>query len=155
MNDPQSLLREAVRLAQENRRQGGRPFGALLARGTQVLATGVNEIVHSHDPTAHAEMQALRAAARAQGSPRLDGCTVYASGHPCPMCLAALMMAGVTAVYYAFDNDDAAPYGLSSAAAYQALRLPLSPPPLPLTRLDTGVSAAHLYGDTPLAPPGD
>jgi tRNA(Arg) A34 adenosine deaminase TadA len=62
------------------------------------------------------------------------------------MCLAAMLIAGVDAVYYAFDNDDAAPYGLSSEAAYQALRLPLVPPPLPLTRLDTGVTAASLYG---------
>ena len=87
-----------------------------------------------------------------QGRPRLDGCIVYASGHPCPMCLAAMVMGGVQAVYYAFDNDDAAPYGLSSAAAYAALRLPLVPPPLPLTRLDTGVTAQQLYGDTPAGP---
>lgn len=140
-------LREAVRLAQANRERGGRPFGAVLAHGGQAIATGVNDIVHSHDPTTHAEMQALRAASRHLAQPRLDGCVVYASGHPCPMCLAAMVMSGVQAVYYAFDNDDAAPYGLSSAAAYAALRLPLVPPPLPLTRLSTGVTAEQLYGD--------
>ena len=100
-------------------------------------------------------MQALRAASRQLGRPRLDGCIVYASGHPCPMCLAAMVMGGVQAVYYAFDNDDAAPYGLSSAAAYAALRLPLVPPPLPLTRLDTGVTAQQLYGDAPTSPLAD
>jgi tRNA(Arg) A34 adenosine deaminase TadA len=143
------LLRQAVQLARENRLRGGRPFGAVLARRGQVLSTGVNDIVHSHDPSTHAEMQALRAGTRAQGHPSLAGCTIYASGHPCPMCLAALVMAGADEVVYAFDNDDARPYGLSSEAAYQRLRLPLQPPPLPLTRLDTGVRADQLYGDAP------
>ncbi len=149
MSNHQQLLREAVRLAETNRARGGRPFGAVLAIDGTVVATGVNDIVHSHDPTTHAEMEALRAASRRLGRPDLKGSVVYASGHPCPMCLAALVITGVDAVYYAFDNDDAAPYGLSSAAAYQTLRLPLLPPPLPLTRLDTGVSAAQLYGPQP------
>ena len=149
MSTHQQLLREAVRLAETNRARGGRPFGAVLAIDGAVVATGVNDIVHSHDPTTHAEMEALRAASRRLGRPDLKGSVVYASGHPCPMCLAAMVIAGVDAVYYAFDNDDAAPYGLSSAAAYQALRLPLVPPPLPLTRLDTGVTAAQLYGGQP------
>lgn len=142
----QRHLRAAVRLAAANLARGGRPFGAVLAIGGEVIATGVNDIVHSHDPTTHAEMEAVRAASRKLGRPNLQGSVVYASGHPCPMCVAALVMAGVDAVYYAFDNQDAAPYGLSSEAAYQALRLPLAPPPLPLTRLDTGVTAAQLYG---------
>jgi len=146
MSTHQALLREAVRLAEDNRARGGRPFGAVLALNGEVVATGVNDIVHSHDPTTHAEMEAVRAAARRLGRPDLSGSVVYASGHPCPMCLAAMVMAGVEAVYYAFDNDDAAPFGLSSEVAYRKLRLPLTPPPLPLTRLDTGVSAITLYG---------
>lgn len=141
------LLRHAVQLARDNRLRGGRPFGALLARDGQILATGVNEIVQSHDPSAHAEMQALRAGTRAQADASLAGCTIYASGHPCPMCLCALVMAGAEQVFFAFDNADAQPYGLSSEGAYQRLRLPLQPPPLPLTRLDTGITAAQLYGD--------
>lgn len=146
MTRHQRLLREAVRLAEANLERGGRPFGAVLAIDGAVVATGVNDIVASHDPTTHAEMQALRAASRRLGRPDLKGSVVYASGHPCPMCVAAMVMAGIDAVYYAFDNDDAAPYGLSSESAYRALRLPLEPPPLPLERLDTGVTAADLYG---------
>lgn len=142
----EQLLGEAVRLAEANLQRGGRPFGAVLAIDGEIVATGVNDIVHSHDPTTHAEMEAVRAASRRLGRPDLKGSVVYASGHPCPMCLAAMVIAGVDAVYYAFDNNDAAPYGLSSEAAYQALRLPLAPPPLPLMRIDVGVSAAQLYG---------
>ncbi len=146
MPSHEQLLREAVRLAETNRERGGRPFGAVLAIDGAIVATGVNDVIHSHDPTTHAEMEAVRAASRRLGRANLKGSVVYASGHPCPMCLAALVIAGVDAVYYAFDNKDAGPYGLSSDATYQALRLPLSPPPLPLTRLDAGVTAAHLYG---------
>jgi tRNA(Arg) A34 adenosine deaminase TadA len=71
-----ALLRQAVQLAHDNRAQGGRPFGAVLARGGEVIATGVNEIVHSHDPSAHAEMQALRAATRELARPSLAGCAI-------------------------------------------------------------------------------
>ena len=73
------------------------------------------------------------------------GAVVYASGHPCPMCLCALVMNGISAVYYAFDNEDAAPFGFDSSAAYAALRLPLSPPPLPLIKLPSPIPAAALY----------
>lgn len=143
----EELIREAVRLAEANRARGGRPFGAVLAIDGNVVATGVNNIVHSHDPTSHAEMEAVRAASHHLGQPDLRGSVMYASGHPCPMCLAAMVMAGVDAVYYAFDNNDAAPYGLSSESTYQRLRLPLVPPPFPLTRLDSGMTAAQLYGE--------
>ena len=149
MSTATALLRRAVHLAHDNRARGGRPFGAVIARGGEVIATGVNDIVHSHDPSTHTEMQALRAATRQQANPSLAGCTVYASGHPCPMCLAALVMAGADRVFYAFDNRDAAPYGLSSEGAYQRLRLPLDPPPLPLQRLATGIGVEQLYGDAP------
>ncbi|WER49587.1 nucleoside deaminase [Cupriavidus sp. WKF15] len=142
-------MREAVGLALTNRDRGGRPFGAVLAIDGDVVATGVNDIIHSHDPTTHAEMEAVRAAARKLGRPDLRGSVVYASGHPCSMCLAAMTMAGVQAVYYAFDNDDAAPYGLSSEAAYRALRLPLVPPPLPMQRVRVDISAVELYGARP------
>lgn len=149
MNKDQQLLRQAVDLAHANRLRGGHPFGAVLAQDGVAIATGVNEIVQSCDPSTHAEMQAIRAGTRARGNPSLSGLSIYASGHPCPMCLAALVMGGAQKVFFAFDNADAAPYGLSSEASYQRLRLPLDPPPLPIERLDTGITAGQLYGDAP------
>ena len=149
MSQDVALMRQAVELAHQNRLQGGRPFGAVLTRGSEVLSTGVNDIIESHDPSTHAEMQAIRAATQAQKNPSLAGCTIYASGHPCPMCLAALVMTGVEQVFFAFDNNDAAPYNLSSEGTYQRLRLSLNPPPLPIARVDTGITAAQLYGDAP------
>ena len=146
-----ALMRQAVQLAHSNQQRGGRPFGAVIVRDGAVIATGVNEIVQLHDPSAHAEMQAIRSATHLAQDPSLAGCTIYASGHPCPMCLAAIVMTGMERVFFAFDNVDAAPYGLSSEGTYQRLRLSLSPPPLPIARVETGVSAAQLYGDAPWA----
>lgn len=149
MSDHVSFMREAVHLAQQNRAKGAQPFGAVLTRGGQRIATGVNEIVQTCDPTSHAEMQAVRAASAVLQQPRLEGCVVYASGYPCPMCLAAMVGSGIEKVYYAFDNQDAAPYGMSSDAAYAALGLALEPTPLPMVRIDTEVTAAQMYGDAP------
>ena len=147
MTDHVSFMREAVQLAQDNRAKGAQPFGAVLTRDGKRIATGVNEIVQTCDPTSHAEMQAVRAASAVLKQPRLDGCVVYASGYPCPMCLAAMVNSGIEKVYYAFDNQDAAPYDMASDPAYAALGLALEPTPLPMVRIDTEVTAAQMYGD--------
>lgn len=124
MNDEILYLQTAIELARANMRQGGRPFGAVVVRDDRVVATGVNEILATHDPTAHAELVALRAASRVLGSPDLSGCAVYASGHPCPMCMAAMRLSGVRRVRYAYSNDDGAAFGLSTAAVYEDLAKP-------------------------------
>ena len=126
MSDTERYLRQAIALAQANLRAGGRPFGAVIVRDGAVVATGVNEILSTNDPTAHAELTALRAASRKLGTPNLSGCAVYASGHPCPMCMAAMRLAGIGEVYYAYSNDDGAPYGLSTASVYAELAKPFS-----------------------------
>ena len=140
----QAFLREAVALARDNADRGGRPFGAVVVRDGEVIARAVNRILDEHDPTAHAELLALREAGRALGSARLDGCEVYASGHPCPMCVAAMRMAGVHAAYYVYSNEDAEPFGLSTAAIARELagtreqlgmvlaHVPLDPVPDPM-----------------------
>ena len=119
-------LAEAIQLAHENVCRGGRPFGAVVVRDGVVIARGVNEILATNDPTSHAELNALRAASQALASPSLAGCEVYASGQPCPMCLAAMRMAGITRVRYAYSNEDAEPFGLSTAAIYADLAKPFA-----------------------------
>ncbi|MBN3756226.1 nucleoside deaminase [Paraburkholderia sp. Tr-20389] len=126
MTSQQRHLAEAIELAYANVENGGRPFGAVIVKDDEVIATGVNEILRTNDPTSHAELNAIRAASRKLGSPSLAGCTVYASGHPCPMCLAAMRMAGVGEVVYAYSNEDGAPYGLSTAAVYADLAKPFA-----------------------------
>lgn len=124
MPDESRFLCEAIALARANIDRGGRPFGAVLVRDGEVIATAVNEIHATADPTSHAEMNAIRAASRRLGSPDLGGSAVYASGHPCPMCLAAMRLSGVDKVFYAYSNEDGAPYGLSTAAIYEDLARP-------------------------------
>lgn len=126
MSDETRFLCQAIELARDNIAKGGRPFGAVVVKNGEVIATGVNEIHSTNDPTAHAELTAIRAASRRLGSPRLEGCAVYASGHPCPMCMAAMRLAGIGAVTYAYSNDDGAPYGLSTAAIYADLTRPFA-----------------------------
>ena len=126
MTDDNRYLGEAIELARANIGRGGRPFGAVLVRDGVVLATGVNEIHASNDPTSHAELNAVRAASQVLASPDLAGSTVYASGHPCPMCMAAMRAAGVARVLYAYSNDDGTPFGLTSAAAYADLAKPFA-----------------------------
>lgn len=120
------FLYEAIELARANIGEGGRPFGAVVVRDGARIATGVNEIHRTNDPTAHAELSAIRAASRKLGSPDLSGCAVYASGHPCPMCMAAMRLSGVARVVYAYSNDDGAPFGLSTASVYEDLARPFA-----------------------------
>ncbi len=138
------FLREAVALARANAERGGRPFGAIVVRQGEAVARAVNRMLDDNDPTAHAELLALREAGRVLGSARLDGCEVYASGHPCPMCVAAMRMAGVRAAYYAYSNEDAEPYGLSTAAIARELAGP---------REELGMVLAHAPLDPAPEPP--
>ncbi|MDS1141195.1 nucleoside deaminase [Pusillimonas sp. SM2304] len=126
MKQDTDLLSQAIALAYANIRQGGRPFGALVVKDGEIIAQGVNEVVQTNDPTAHAELMAIRAASKQLGSASLAGCSVFASGHPCPMCMGAMRLAGVKAVTYAYSNEDGDPFGLSTAEIYADLAKPLS-----------------------------
>lgn len=127
MTNAQQYLREAIRLAQANMKSGGRPFAAVIVKDGEVVATAVNEIHKTNDPTSHAELNAIRAASQKAGSAAgLAGSAVYASGHPCPMCMAAMRLAGVAEVTYAYSNDDGEPFGLSTAAIYADLAKPFA-----------------------------
>src|SRR5690606_20238205 len=89
----------------------------------------------TQDPTAHAELLAIRQASAALSRPNLQGCVVYASGHPCPMCLAAMHLSGIQSAYFAYSNQDGAPYGLSTEDIYAQMQLPPTEQQLPLIRL--------------------
>lgn len=140
----EDFLNQAVALALANVRDGGgRPFGALVVKDGVVLASGVNEIGATGDPTAHAELTAIRKAAQALGSPRLDGCIVYASGQPCPMCLSAMHLTGVKAVRFAYSNAQGEPYGLSTAPVYAELARPLEAQALDIRQVEVGEPEAY------------
>lgn len=117
-------LARAVELAVENAAAGGRPFGAVVVLGGEIVGEGVNRYVADIDPTAHAELDALRAAARARSSADLAGATLAASTEPCPMCQAAALLAGVTRIVFATTELEAASRGYDARALLADLRRP-------------------------------
>ena len=143
MSDDQQHLQRAIALARTNVAAGGRPFGAVLTRNGAVLVEAVNEIHLSQDPTAHAELLAIRKASQQLGA-RLNGCVIYASGQPCPMCLSAMYLCGVERVVFAASNEMAEPFGLSTAAIGQQVGLPVSEQRLPIEHLpDAAMTALY------------
>jgi tRNA(Arg) A34 adenosine deaminase TadA len=125
----------AIRLAVENVAAGGGPFGAVVVRDGEVIATGANRVTATNDPTAHAEVVAIRAACSKLSAFQLEGCDVYASCEPCPMCLGALYWARPRAIYYASTQVDAAEAGFDDRFIYEELERPLDARQLPMTRL--------------------
>lgn len=117
------LMREAIRLSEENLRNGGGPFGAVIAKDGEIVATGVNRVTSESDPTAHAEVNAIRAACRRLGTFNLSGCEIYSSCEPCPMCLGAIYWARLDALYYGNDKHDAARIGFDDAFIYEEIDL--------------------------------
>lgn len=97
----QELMRRAIQLAVDNVKNGGGPFGAVIARNGEIIAEGVNRVTPNHDPTAHAEVQAIRAAAARLENFDLAGCSIYSSCEPCPMCLGAIYWAHLDHLYFA------------------------------------------------------
>ena len=97
----QELMRRAIALAVENVKQGGGPFGVVIARNGEIVAEGVNRVTLQHDPTAHAEVQAIRNACTKLGTFDLSGCDIYSSCEPCPMCLGAIYWAHLSRLYFA------------------------------------------------------
>lgn len=117
------FMQMAIDLSAENVRRGGGPFGAVIVRGGEVLATGVNTVTPDCDPTAHAEVNAIRAACKAEGDFKLHGCTVYSSCEPCPMCLSALYWAGVERIFYGNTKDDARAIDFDDSFIYDQIAL--------------------------------
>lgn len=119
----------------------GGPFGAVVVKDGAVLATACNRVTSTNDPTAHAEIVAIRAACRALGSFQLDGCDLYASCEPCPMCLGAIYWARPRAVYYAATRADAAAAGFDDAFVYEEIGRTAEARALPCVQVATPEAA--------------
>lgn len=120
----EELMRKAIALSEENVRNGGGPFGAVIARNGEIVATGVNRVTDSCDPTAHAEVSAIRAACAELGTFDLSGCEIYTSCEPCPMCLGAIYWAHLDRMYYGNDKHDAGNIGFDDSFIYDELSVP-------------------------------
>ncbi|WP_158888931.1 nucleoside deaminase [Amycolatopsis anabasis] len=134
-NAEQEWLRQAVRLATENVAAGGGPFGAMIIRDGETIATGTNQVTPTLDPTAHAEVVAIRAACQAIGDFRLTGCVLVSSCEPCPLCLSAALWARLDRVLYAADRHDAARAGFDDREFYELFSQPRHTWPVPVGQL--------------------
>lgn len=129
-------MARAIALSLENvRSNAGGPFAALVVSAGKILAEGTNTVTSANDPTAHAEIVAIREACRKLGRFELTGCEIYASCEPCPMCLGAIYWARPARVYFAASSADAAKIGFDDALIYNQLKLPVDARKIPMLQL--------------------
>lgn len=138
------LMREAIRLSEENVVNGGGPFGAVIARDGEIVATGVNRVTANCDPTAHAEVSAIREACRKLGTFDLAGCEIFSSCEPCPMCLGAIYWAHLDKLYFGNNKTDAKNIGFDDSFIYDELELPREKRKLPAEPMMSDV-AFHAF----------
>jgi len=128
-------MREAIRLANENIRNGGGPFGAVIVKDNEIVGTGINRVTASNDPTSHAEINAIRQAATHLKTFDLSNCTIYTSCEPCPMCLGAIYWARISAIYFGNTKKDAANIGFDDQFIYDEIEKPLTVRKIPTQQL--------------------
>src|SRR5438445_4850743 len=129
----QKFMREAIRLSIEMMRRGkGGPFGAIVVKGGRIVGRGCNQVTSGNDPTAHAEIVAIREACKRLKTFQLDGCELYTSCEPCPMCLSAIYWARLKRVYYANTRKDAAKILFDDDFLYREVGLPIAKRTLPM-----------------------
>ncbi|HXE92064.1 MAG TPA: nucleoside deaminase [Terriglobales bacterium] len=150
--DHLAFMARAIELSLRSLESGdGGPFGALVVKDGRIIAEGTNRVTRNNDPTAHAEIVALRRACKKLRSFQLIGCDIYASCEPCPMCLAALYWARPARIFYAGTRADAARAGFHDAYIYDQLALPISRRTLPMTQLmrKQALAAFHAWARKP------
>jgi guanine deaminase len=141
--DRNDFMRRAIALADQNVANGtGGPFGSVVVRDGKIIGEGANTVTGSHDPTAHAEIVAIREACRTLGSHSLAGCEIYASCEPCPMCLSAIYWARIDRAWFGNTAADAADIGFDDAFLYRELAVPMTDRSLPIEQILHGEAIA-------------
>jgi tRNA(Arg) A34 adenosine deaminase TadA len=128
-------MAEAIALSLENVRRGGGPFGCVITQNDRIIARGANQVTQTNDPTAHAEIVAIRAACKALNDFQLHGCEIYSSCEPCPMCLAAIYWSRPERVFFGNTREDAAVAGFDDWLIYQEIALPREERGIPIQQL--------------------
>lgn len=128
-------MREAIRLSEESVKNGGGPFGAVVVKNGQIIARGNNRVTQNFDPTAHAEVVAIREACKELHAFQLEGCEIYTSCEPCPMCLGAIYWARPARVFFGNNQTDAARIGFDDSFIYREIAAPLPDRKIPMLQL--------------------
>ena len=141
------FMQMAINLSIENVANGGGPFGAVIVRNGEVIATGVNRVTANNDPTAHAEVSAIREACAKLGNFKLEGCTIYTSCEPCPMCLSAIYWAGISKIFYGNTKADAKAINFDDSFIYDEIALPYAQRSIPCNNImrEKALSAFHAW----------
>jgi tRNA(Arg) A34 adenosine deaminase TadA len=149
-NKQNEFMQEAIRLSIENVTSGnGGPFGAVIVRDGKIIARGTNGVTSTNDPTAHAEVVAIRNACKELGTFQLNGCEIYTSCEPCPMCLGAIYWARPDKMYFANTKKDAADILFDDQFIYEELELPYTNRKLPTEQMmrEEALEAFRLWSD--------
>jgi len=132
----QQFMQRAIELAREGMHNGhGGPFGCVVVKDQKIIAEGWNQVTSTNDPTAHAEVTAIRRACEKLGTFQLDGCVIYTSCEPCPMCLGAIYWARPDRVFYACDRQDAADIAFDDQYIYDEIEAPIDDRQIPFTQI--------------------
>lgn len=135
-NVHEAYMEEALKLARRNMEElKGGPFGAIVVKGGEIVGTGYNNVLKTNDPTSHAEIAAIRDACDRLGTHHLEGCTIYSSCEPCPMCLGAIYWARIDSIYFAATRDDAASAGFADGHLYREMALDRKDRSIPAVRI--------------------
>lgn len=121
--DKEYFMQEAIRLSEDSVKNGGGPFGAIIVKNGKIISKGSNNVTKNCDPTAHAEITAIRNAAKNLGTFDLSGCEIYTSCEPCPMCLGAIYWAHIEKMYYGNTKTDAQHIGFDDSFIYEEIEL--------------------------------
>ncbi len=126
MKNHNIFMSRAIELSENNVKNGGGPFGAVIVKDGKIVAEGFNQVTKNNDPTAHAEVTAIRIAASNLNTYDLSGCVIYTSCEPCPMCLGAIYWSGIKEMYYGNTQQNAADIGFDDAFIYKEIDKPIS-----------------------------
>jgi guanine deaminase len=151
MQDHEKFMRMAIKLSEQNvNESAGGPFGAVIVKDGVVVASSANKVVQQIDPTAHAEISAIRLACQQLGTHNLEGCIIYTSCEPCPMCLGAIYWAHISTIYYGNTKADAANIGFDDHFIYLELERPMHQRKLQIVQLlhNEALSAFKLWGNS-------
>ena len=133
--DDKRFMREAIKLASDSVHNGGGPFGAVIVKDGEIIAGASNSVTIDNDPTAHAEVNAIRHACKKLNTFNLDGCVIYTSCEPCPMCLGAIYWAGIDRIFYGNNRKDAADINFADDFIYEELDRKIENRSVPITPL--------------------
>ncbi|MCC9135653.1 nucleoside deaminase [Pontibacter silvestris] len=152
MENKEQFMREAIRLSIEKMQAGfGGPFGAIVVRNGEIVARGFNNVTSSNDPTAHAEVDAIRKACETLQKHQLDDCELYTSCEPCPMCLGAIYWTRFRKVYYGNTKQDAAAIGFDDQFIYEEIEKPLPKRSIPMEQMlpEEAIAAFQKWNSNP------